>query len=111
MYELVGWTAGPLRLPGLCPSEASERAERIAEQFWDGLDGWSPWSSKELPAPFLAQVAQAVAGSVHQPPPRVGTGDDADGLSTTAAAPAPGFPAPVRGKARGGAVRLRPRGR
>ncbi|MDT0330600.1 hypothetical protein [Nocardiopsis lambiniae] len=60
--ELVGWTMAALRIPGLIPSEAAERVYRIAEQ--GAWDGWSEWSSKSLPAPFLAQAAQAVADCV-----------------------------------------------
>lgn len=59
--ELIGWTTAALRLPGVMPSQAADRVEQIAEQEWDG---WSPWTSNELPAAFLTQAAQAVADCV-----------------------------------------------
>ncbi|MFG2332360.1 hypothetical protein ACGFMM_22375 [Streptomyces sp. NPDC048604] len=59
--ELIGWTTAALQLPGVRPSKVADRVERIAEQKWDD---WSQWTADELPAPFLAQAAQAVADSV-----------------------------------------------
>ncbi|MGW1196626.1 hypothetical protein ACWD4B_12380 [Streptomyces sp. NPDC002536] len=59
--ELIGWTTAALQLPGVRPSQAANRVEEIAGQTWDG---WSPWTSDELPAPFIAQAAQAVADCV-----------------------------------------------
>ncbi|MEV8457105.1 hypothetical protein AB0467_31010 [Streptomyces sp. NPDC052095] len=59
--ELIGWTTAALRLPGLTPSRAADRVEEIAGQKWDD---WSPWTSDELPAPFIARAAQAVADCV-----------------------------------------------
>ncbi|WP_327280913.1 hypothetical protein OG974_30090 (plasmid) [Streptomyces sp. NBC_00597] len=59
--ELIGWTTAALQLPGVRPSQAADRVEEIAGQKWDN---WSPWTSDELPAPFIAQAAQAVADCV-----------------------------------------------
>ncbi|MFD8415038.1 hypothetical protein ACFV2Q_25340 [Streptomyces sp. NPDC059650] len=61
VHELIGWTTAALQLPGVRPSQAADRVEGIAEQRWDD---WSPWTSDELPAPFIAQAAQAVADCV-----------------------------------------------
>ncbi|MFJ6017028.1 hypothetical protein [Streptomyces sp. NPDC092952] len=59
--ELIGWTTAALQLPGMKPSRAADRVEEIAGQKWTD---WSPWTSEELPALFLAQAAQAVADCV-----------------------------------------------
>ncbi|MFF9212984.1 MULTISPECIES: hypothetical protein [unclassified Streptomyces] len=59
--ELVGWTTAALQLPGVRPSQAAARVEEIAGRKWDD---WSPWTSEELPAQFIAQAAQAVADCV-----------------------------------------------
>ncbi|MEU9033479.1 hypothetical protein AB0D45_00970 [Streptomyces sp. NPDC048352] len=72
VYELTGWTVAALRVPGPSPSQAAEEAERVAEQFPDGLDGWSPWTSKELPAEFLDRVAEAVRTVFASPRPKCG---------------------------------------
>ncbi|MEV5576434.1 hypothetical protein AB0L06_40930 [Spirillospora sp. NPDC052269] len=61
VHELIGWTTAALRLPGVRPSEAADRVEAMAERKWDG---WSQWTADELPAPFVAQAAQAVADCV-----------------------------------------------
>ncbi|WP_331767716.1 hypothetical protein [Embleya sp. NBC_00896] len=62
--ERVGWAVAALEVPGLIPYQVADRAVRIAEGYWDGNDGWSARTSPELPAPFLAGVAQAVADCV-----------------------------------------------
>ncbi|PSJ25923.1 hypothetical protein B7P34_25575 [Streptosporangium nondiastaticum] len=61
VYELIGWTTAALQLPGVRPSQAADRVEEIAGQKWDD---WSPWTSDELPAPFITQATQAVADCV-----------------------------------------------
>ncbi|MFC5724135.1 hypothetical protein ACFP1Z_28600 [Streptomyces gamaensis] len=60
--ELIGWTTAALQLPGARPSRAAGRVEEIAGQKWHD---WSPRTSDELPAPFIAQAAQAVADCVN----------------------------------------------
>lgn len=62
--ERVGWTAAALEIPGLIPSRVADRADRIAEGYWDGNDGWSALKSPELPAPFLTEVARSAADCV-----------------------------------------------
>ncbi|MCX4633077.1 hypothetical protein [Streptomyces sp. NBC_01443] len=77
--ELIGWTTAALQLPGVRPSQAADRVEEIAGQKWDH---WSPWTSDELPAPFIAQAAQAVADCV------------ATSAATSSSAPSPQAPSP-----------------
>ncbi|MEV0405206.1 hypothetical protein [Actinoallomurus sp. NPDC050550] len=81
--ELIGWTTAALQLPGVRPSEAAARVEEIAEQKWDD---WSQWTADELPAPFIAQAAQAVADCVttsaatssSAPPPQPPSSSDSE---------------------------------
>ncbi|MEU8547206.1 hypothetical protein AB0C81_09420 [Streptomyces roseoverticillatus] len=77
--ELIGWTTAALQLPGVRPSQAADRVEEIAGQEWDD---WSPWTSDELPAPFIAQAAQAVADCV------------TTSAATSSSAPSPQPPSP-----------------
>ena len=77
--ELIGWTVAALHLPGVRPSEAADRVEEIAEQQWDD---WSQWTADELPAPFIAQAAQAVADCV------------TTGAATSSSTPPPQPPSP-----------------